>query len=87
MQSGTRREENDPRERWLILGGDREHFPGEMEPGRGPQASEGVHQTRGRDSRERTSGGIKTGRERRKRGGEKGFQNLTPLIRNPRDNK
>lgn len=68
-------------------GGDREHFPGETEPGWGPQASEGVHQTRGRDSRERTSRGKKVGRERGKRGGEKGFQNLTPLIRNPRDNK
>lgn len=30
---------------------------------------------------------TKTGRERGNRGREQGFQNLTPLIRNPRDNR
>lgn len=88
MTSGTRREEDDQGERGLILGGTG-CFLEELGPGWGSSslrksasdAGGGGH-LQGMDT-ERTE----TGGARAHRGSEKGFQNLPPLIRSPRDNE
>lgn len=86
MKSGTRREEDDHGERGLILGGTG-CFLEELGPGWGSSslrksASDAGGHLQGMDT-ERT----KTRGARAQRDSEKGFQNLTPLIRSPRGNE
>ena len=87
MKSGTRREEDDQKERGLIPGGIG-CFLEELGPGWGSSSlRKSASDTGGVGAGSPGTVRGETGRERGSRGREKGFRNLTPLIRNPRDNK
>lgn len=87
MKSSTRREEVDQRERGLISRGDRV-LPG----GEGAWVGVLKPEKEASDTVAGASPGNVHGEKQRRagerqQGREQGFQNLTPLIRNPRDNR